>query len=221
MAIVGIIIVVASCFGIVGYFTTRKEDTSDDLSAYTQLTVSNRGNDLARQPPGQTGGERSQEQTDRATPSANGGKLPGAESKKVEMPSYTLEARTNVLKKETSPYPPPSDQKTDQQTMADAGQQDAGRDIGSPLGEHLTSEDFPFQELPAEAVSVEFPLVLVKQEPRVTEPAPIMAPALGGQGADTLSELRQNVYRVPKPPPPRPRPPPGPGGPPEESPSGL
>jgi hypothetical protein len=90
----------------------------------------------------------------------------------------------------------------------------------------FSTRDFPFQQLPSDAPIADFPLVLVSQDELKLAPEVIMNPTLAPQESEPLSEMRQNVYRVPKPPgppPPGPKPPkpPKPPGPPVESNAGL
>lgn len=209
------LIVGSVCLGIVGYFSTRQTDEGLSLAEYTQLTPSR---ETSGATPHSTGGQTGNK-PETTTPAPDSG------SPNAEMPHAKVEdKRTHVPEAETSPHPNAPEAETSPHPLADQNRKGAeGIDQEVLPPDHLTQDDFPFQELPSDALTVEFPLVLVRQDQVVTVLETVMPPALGGQPPDAITELQQSVYRIPRPPPPTPRPrPPGPKpGPPEESPSGL
>lgn len=87
-----------------------------------------------------------------------------------------------------------------------------------PHTPRVRTTDFPFQVVPFDAPVAEFPLVLVRQ--REVEAAPIDRIDGGFGAGDSMSYMRNNIYRVPGNPPGQP---PGkpPGKPPVESNAGL
>lgn len=123
---------------------------------------------------------------------------------------------------ETSQNPPKKTETTAQATPADSTTESP--EYHSLQDAQFSTQDFPFQQLPSDAPIADFPLTLLAQDEQKIAPGAVMNPTLAPSEAEPLSEMRQNVYRVPKPPPgppPHGPPPPKPHGPPVESNAGL